>query len=108
MTPACCLSLSRCAVRCLFTASTIRKPQPRAENLLRPSPHHATPSPLNGERAGVRGVTNPTSSSRRRLSTPHPSPLLDRGGEGARAGAVLDHARRRALLLPANRQEKHF
>jgi hypothetical protein len=61
---------------------------------------------VRSEKFEGRGVE--FSSSLAPPSTPHPSPLLDRGGEGARAGAVLDHARRRALLLPANRQEKHF
>jgi len=45
-----------------MTASTSRKPQPRAKTPLRPNPHPVAPSPLNGERAGVRGVTNPRRS----------------------------------------------
>jgi hypothetical protein len=36
------------------------KPQARAKTLLCPKPQPATPSPLNGERAGVRGVTDPS------------------------------------------------
>jgi len=73
--------------RCLFDASTMGKPQPRSKNLLRLSAHHATPSPLNGERAGVRGVTNPGVLSDRdvlvRFGDPEPS-----GGTGHKAGKM--------------------
>ena len=43
-----------------WAAPKISQPQPRAEILVCPSPHRATPSPLNGPRAGVRGVTDPS------------------------------------------------
>jgi len=44
----------------LSAAPTTRKLKPRAKAQLRPDAYPASPSPLNGERAGVRGVTEPT------------------------------------------------
>jgi hypothetical protein len=43
----------------LITVPATKKQQARAKTLPRPNPLHATPSPLDGERAGVRGVTHP-------------------------------------------------
>jgi hypothetical protein len=86
------------------------KPQPRAMTWFSLNAPCASPSPLNGERVGVRGVTAfgvPVARRARPMirqgrltrcevrssappssfappSTPHPGPLLDRGGEGAR------------------------
>ena len=51
---------SETTIALTLAAPKIGKPQPRTENLVLPSPPYATPSPLNGERAGVRGVTNPS------------------------------------------------
>jgi len=55
----------------------------------------ATPSPLNGERAGVRGVTDPTLLSRWRLSTPDQSSLEEERERGL--GITLNRAAGRAL-----------
>ena len=103
------------------TTFPVRNLQPRAKTPFPLSPHHAPPSPLNGERAGVRGVTNsgvpehPTSNSQRSISdlrlalrtsnlappsTPHPGPL-DRGGEGARADRGVGSGCRPRSAAPA-------
>ena len=97
----------------VFAGPTTKTPQARTKAPHPPNRHHATPSPLNGVRAGVRGVTDPgvpvamqvlgfspgplrhptlniehplwRSRLTSSLAPPstHPGPLLVRGGEGA-------------------------
>jgi signal transduction histidine kinase len=55
------------------------------------TPATSSPSPLNGERAGVRGENVADAPSSRTAAPPHPSPLPPlRGGEGATLSAPRD------------------
>jgi len=129
----CQMHIASLSASYLLTALTIWKPQPRATTWFCLNAPGATPSPLNGERAGVRGVAIagvpaamqalcaireqrgtrwevrclelnpffvPRLSSLALPSTPHPGPLLDRGGEGARAGRGLESGCRPRSLAP--------
>ena len=60
----------------------------------------ASPSPLNGERAGVRGEKK-RDASRKTTTPPHPDPLppAARGGEGTAMDAALSNEAHRANTL---------
>jgi valyl-tRNA synthetase len=67
--------------------------------LTRPSADAPSPSPLNGERAGVRGE-NGQSAVAESSAPPHPSPLppVGRGGEGEEARRVATQANVLAVM----------